>query len=1146
MALSLFQFALIFIIVLLIYQVIIQTLIYLRQNKKSSFGAVTTELTVVLPNEKNVVYMIIKNPYTSTMLNEKSSVDKIDEFNKSVTDLQNFKKELINDIYSVDNFIKSVLVNYNYTFDNSVTTLVDFSKESLIKSFELGKKMWALCGNKTYKDAINYLFTDPVMLQMYMESIRKRNLVIDGQANNPVISDNSFSDVTTARWGKIMLLRGKNDYSPVFPYASGASQAFALQRVRSISQSIKLSAGSYTLSTFCSARKNDATRGELPMYVYNDTSNAAQVVKVNPIEVSLSLTESTTKEESFTSTTTSKPVPTTTKTVQKINLQTLQTTTVSISFTETKKITLTTTVTKSIIGVIIPKTSLTWQQDLLVFDIPKESTYELMFTGTWSADDRTSFLTDIILSDVTPFDFLPSDYKCKKPSLDTNSQYVKSTREDDYKNILSFYNITEKMSVTGNDLSTTTGATVTQCKSLCDVNSACGGFIFDNSSSTCSLKTGVVTPAPIKNDNTTLYKKVDKSTYSQFANRNAAGNDILNFVNPATNTTDVNACSNACDVTEGCKAFVQDRTTKRCFLKSDIGTTTTTTTTDIFSKNSTINAKLTPSKFTNPRTGSFGNVIDKFGVVTNYPDSIPVNPYLNKYIQFADGTFAFVYANGTLRRMGTDAEAKLIEGVNGCPNANYRVLNNKLFRVNFNDVKLFPLYDPPIVEGSKMVAGDSCFVDGSKVKYINEYMPVQSNKNAPGNDIGNRLTNATVESTMAECNKNSRCAGFVYDRVNKFGYLKNNVNIPQYYDGKNYGFIGGGQVNVDIYRRKAVDDKNNDMTYKTEVNPFLNSYLYQKDTSYSYVTSDGEIFEAWGRNNNNDNPGVDNCPWGKVNDSDGRNSSLQWLVVGSDPTKIVVDPPLKDSTKTISITGLDRCAVTGKTNPFLLKYIRMSSGTMYYVTDDGTMRKIPTWYVLDSIGGKNGCPLSSDYVQVETDDYTRINTLYKIKPPLKLGQDLVFGDYCKAPVTNSYLGKIIQFQDGTYAYITTLGLVRRIPTTDVLNSIVGKNGCPLSTTITKVNTDDYNTLGVFTPPLLPGSDMTYNDYCTGFTPVLTDVSKLKLNTVQTPYTSLYFDDSIKASEVYLVLNGQYLKLSTSMTSEQRKSEIYDFITKNYF
>lgn len=1142
MELSLFQFALIFVIVLLIYQVIIQTLIYVRQKKKStssSFGAIASSaLSVILPNEKNVLYMVIQNPYVTTTLDDTSTVEKIDDFYESVADLQKFKRDLITDIYSVDNFIKSVLINYNYTFDKSVTTLVDFSKESLIKTFELTKKKWAVCANTTYKDVINYLFTDSVMLQAYMDSIRRKNIVLDGQANNPVITANTFQDVTTPNWGKILLLNGTNGFSPVIPYASGAVQAFGFQKVRTISQSVKLAAKSYALSTFCSSRKNDATRGDLPMYVYNDTTNSTQIVKSNPIEIAISLTESTTKEESIMSTST-PPAPTTTQTVQKINLQTTKTTTVTVTSTTTKKTTVTTIITRSIIGVLIPKTSLSWQQDMLVFDIPKEGTYVLSFTSTWSADDRTSFLTDIILSDITPFDFLPTNYKCKKPTLSTQLQYIKSTREDDLSNILSFYSITEKMSVTGNDLSTTTGATITQCKSLCDVNSACGGFIFDNTTNTCSLKTGVVTPAPVKNDKTTLYRKVEKSTYSQVANNNVVGNDLFTTVNTATDVTDVNKCTNACDITPGCKGFTYEKSTKKCFLKSDVSKTTTSTTTDVYTKGK--------SKFTNARTGSFGNVKEKFGVVTNYPDNIPVNPFLNKYVQFADGTFAFVYANGTLRRIGTDAEAKLIEGVNGCPGAGYRKDKVKLFKLNVNSINLLPPYDPPLVEGPKMVAGDSCFVDGTKVNYINDYMPVQINTNAPGNDIGSVLRSATVDSTRTACNADPKCAGFLYDNKNKLGYLKSNVNYQQYFDGKNYGPMGGTQPDVDLYRRKAIDQNKNDVTNKNEVNPFLNSYLYQKDTSYAYVATDGEIYDAWGRNNTNDNPGVDNCPWGKTDDPE-RNASLQWFVKGSDYTKIAgIFPQLKNSTSTIKMTGDDKCGVTGATNPFLKQYIRYKSGQLFYVTDDGTMRKVPTWYVLDSIGGKNGCPLSTDYVQVNVDDYTRLNTLYKFKPPLKLGTDLVFGDYCLAPTTNPYLGKIIQYTDGTYFYVTTLGLVRNIPTTDILNSIVGKNGCPLSSAIQKVNTNDYNALGVFTPPLLPGTTMTYNDYCTGFTPVLTDVSKLQLTTASGPdYPSLYFDSMVKTNEVYIVLNGQTLKLQSTMTSEQRKSALYDFITKNYF
>ena len=68
-------------------------------------------------------------------------------------------------------------------------------------------------------------------------------------------------------------------------------------------------------------------------------------------------------------------------------------------------------------------------------------------------------------------------------------------------------------------------------------------------------------------------------------------------------------------------------------------------------------------------------------------------------------------------------------------------------------------------------------------------------------------------------------------------------------------------------------------------------------------------------NNTNDNPGVDNCPWGKTDDPE-RNASLQWFVKGSDYTKIAgIFPQLKNSTSTIKMTGDDKCGVTGATNP---------------------------------------------------------------------------------------------------------------------------------------------------------------------------------------------------------------------------------------
>ena len=1307
-----FKFALISVIVLLIYKAIIEIINFIKKKKQNSFAAIT-DLTIVLPNEKNVIYMILQNPYTTTTLTKTSTPDKINQFNTSVTNLQQFKKDVVIDLYSVDNFIKSVLVNYNYIFDKSVTTQVDFSKESLTKSFDLATRMWSLCGTTTYKDALNYLLSDSTLFQMYMDALRKANIVLDGQANNPVIasttttvntngttttSDGSSSIISSPNWGtSVRYTRGISPYGIVTPYPSNAIQAFGFQRVASISQNVKLSQKTYVLSTFATARVRDGTGDNSPsgMYVFNDTTKPTQLVKANPIEVSLSLTKTTTSTvtktppttttpTTTTTTSTTTPTTTTSTSVSKNGLQTLITTTTTIVEDATKIVTTVTTITKSIIGIIIPKNSNTWQQDLFTFDVPEENTYTLSFTSTWSASDRTSFLTDIILSDVTPFDFPPVDYKCKKPTFDTTLKYIKSSRDSDIQEILSYYGVVEKMTITGNDISNSVVGSLTQCKNLCDINNVCAGFVMENTTNKCYLKSNADSVNSVKSDISTLYKKKPSSTYSQFANKNSTGNDLFNIPNTLS---DITVCTNACDLTPGCKAYVFDKTGKRCYLKSDIGTTTDSTSTDIYSKDATINTKLntpvttpatttttpatttttpatttttpttttttptttttsaastttkttttttpttstttsaastissqtttsvqtavqnqttaalsalsalspttsttttttttttpttttttttTPTTttatstitsqlssaktavgtlgfFTNTRTGSFGNIKEKFGAVTSYPTDVPVNPYLNKYIQFLDNTYAFVYRDGTVRRIGNDTDMANFMGINGCPAPGFKAINVKLFKLNVNDVKLLPTYDPPLIEGTKMVIGDSCFVDGTKITYINDYMPVQTNMNAPSNDL-NKLTGTTVDLTKAACNANAKCAGFVFDNLNKIGYLKSNVNIIGN-AGSNgaVNVVGGAQANVDLYRRKAVDQNGKDITNKTEVNPYLNSYVYQKNVHYAYVTTDGELRDASAKDNNDTNTGRYNCPYGKVQDSDGRTSSLNWFVPGSDYTKMTFDPPFLNNITKVSMPTTEKCVVMRKPNPFLKQYIRYKSGNMYYVTGDATMRKIPTWYILDSISGKNGCPLSTDYIQLETDDYNYINTMTQIQPPLKLGQDLVFSDYCIAPTVNPYLGKIIQYTNGTNYYVTTLGLVRNIPTTDILNSIVGKNGCPLTTAIQKVNTNDYNTLGVFTPPLLPGTDMTYSDYCTGFTPVLTDITKLQLPTVTAPdYKSLYFDNSIKANEIYLRFNGQYLKLTTDMTSEQRKSALYEFITKNYF
>ncbi len=552
-------------------------------SKRSTFGVIG-DLTVTLPNDKNVLYMVMLNPYVTTTVIATSPKDTITNFFTQIQNLMKLKNDTLNSIYDVEKFIKGVYSNYIYTYDKSVTTLIDFTDEPLNKTLNDSLIVYNLCANKTYEDAVNYLMKYTDLLKKYTEYIRTTgNVILNGQVNTPIISNYQLSVSSIPNWTTGSLLNNSSSYGFVIPYPSTTNQAILLQRTASISQNVNLKKSTYVLSLFSTSRPRDGVgdNSKYNMYTfYDSTQKTYNITKSNPIEVSLKYTTITTtkndsKKTSGTNTTTIKNNLNTTSSVTEVITETTVTTTTNV---------------KTVIGIIIPKNCMKWQQDLIIFDIPVETTYTLTFSGTWGIDDRSSAITDIILSNVTPYDYPTKEYKCVKPISNTSSQFINSTRMNDVKDA---YKVQDLINVTGNDISSFVVETLTNCKNTCDVNNNCLGFVFDNSNNKCTLKSSVTTTTPSKT--TTLYSKIPKRTYSPFLNKNASGNDIIsvpivNAVNTQINNIDV--CVNACDLTQGCKGFVLDKTEnkQRCFLKTSIGTTTDNAVYDTYS--------LVTSKFT--------------------------------------------------------------------------------------------------------------------------------------------------------------------------------------------------------------------------------------------------------------------------------------------------------------------------------------------------------------------------------------------------------------------------------------------------------------------------------------------------------------------------------------------------------------------
>jgi hypothetical protein len=85
--------------------------------------------------------------------------------------------------------------------------------------------------------------------------------------------------------------------------------------------------------------------------------------------------------------------------------------------------------------------------------------------------------------------------------------------------------------------------------------------------------------------------------------------------------------------------------------------------------------------------------------------------------------------------------------------------------------------------------------------------------------------------------------------------------------------------------------------------------------------------------------------------------------------------------------------------------------------------------------------------------------------------------------SNPYLGKNVRFTTGQFCYVTQQGVVKWYPNPDILGATAGKNGCPASQQVVRINLPwlpSYNKPGTTiptTPPLITGSPMKKGQSC---------------------------------------------------------------------
>jgi hypothetical protein len=127
--------------------------------------------------------------------------------------------------------------------------------------------------------------------------------------------------------------------------------------------------------------------------------------------------------------------------------------------------------------------------------------------------------------------------------------------------------------------------------------------------------------------------------------------------------------------------------------------------------------------------------------------------------------------------------------------------------------------------------------------------------------------------------------------------------------------------------------------------------------------------------------------------------------------------------------------------------------------------------------------------------------------------------------TNKYSNKNIRFNTGQVCYVTNQGIVKWIPTTEIWDSIAGKQGCPTKEII-DVGIDwkaEYNNAGIIIPtepPLLSGTPMNKNESCgnAGHNVYVSETNKIGYID-SNGLLSEYDESMIKMSDQYKIIKN---------------------------
>lgn len=124
-------------------------------------------------------------------------------------------------------------------------------------------------------------------------------------------------------------------------------------------------------------------------------------------------------------------------------------------------------------------------------------------------------------------------------------------------------------------------------------------------------------------------------------------------------------------------------------------------------------------------------------------------------------------------------------------------------------------------------------------------------------------------------------------------------------------------------------------------------------------------------------------------------------------------------------------------NKYSNKIIRFSTGELYYVTNNGVAKLIPTPNILNSISEQNGCPknISSNIININIpwkNNYRVVGTQIPIKPPLVIGTNMKRNESCGYEGSNVFVNSMLS-SDPVPKYVGCYKDNKVIPTMKALN-----------------------------------------------------------------------------------------------------------------